>query len=66
LENLLNFQTLVCDLTGLDMANASLLDEGNAAAEAMTVCVRNNKRKKFLVSDQIHPQTIDLLITRAG
>lgn len=56
---------MVCDLTGLDIANASLLDEGTAAAEAMTLCVRNNKRRKFLISDKVHPQTIDVIKTRA-
>ena len=66
LENLLNFQTMICDLTGLDIANASLLDEATAAAEAMTLCTRTNKRTKFLVSDKIHPQSIDLMKTRAG
>jgi glycine dehydrogenase len=65
LESLLNFQTMVCDLTGLEIANASLLDEGTAAAEAMTLCSRNNKRRKFLISNKVHPQTIDLVLTRA-
>ena len=65
LENLLNFQTMICDLTGLDIANASLLDEGTAASEAMTLCVRDNKRRKFLVSDRLHPQSIDNIKTRA-
>lgn len=65
LESLLNYQTMVCDLTGLDISNASLLDEATAAAEAMTLCVRNNKRKRFLISDKCHPQTIDLVKTRA-
>ncbi len=66
LENLLNFQTMICDLTGLDISNASLLDEATAAAEAMTLCTRVNKRTKFLISDKAHPQTIDLVQTRAG
>lgn len=65
-ENLFNFQTMICDLTGLDIANASLLDEATASAEAMTLCTRTNKRKKFLVSDKVHPQSIDLMKTRAG
>lgn len=64
-ENLLNYQTMVCDLTGLEIANASLLDEGTAAAEAMTLCSRNNKRRVFLISDKVHPQTIDVVVTRA-
>ena len=64
-ENLLNYQTMVCDLTGLEIANASLLDEGTAAAEAMTLCARNNKRRVFLISDKVHPQTIDVVVTRA-
>jgi glycine dehydrogenase len=42
-----------------------LLDEGTAAAEAMTLCTRNNKRRKFLISDKVHPQTIDVVLTRA-
>ena len=65
LESLLNFQTMVCDLTGFDIANASLLDEATAAAEAMTLCSRNNKRRKFLISDRVHPQTIEVVKTRA-
>ena len=68
LEALLNFQTMVMDLTGMDMANASLLDEATAAAEAMTLCRRVGKKKSntFFVSDACHPQTIDVLHTRAG
>jgi len=66
LESLLNYQTLVTDLTGLDVANASLLDEGTAAAEALGLCYRVNKRKRFLLSDKLHPQTISCVETRAG
>jgi len=67
LEALLNFQTLVSDLTGMDIANASLLDEATAAAEAMTFCKRlaRNKAPAFFVSLHCHPQTIDVLRTRA-
>jgi glycine dehydrogenase len=72
LESLLNFQTMVADLTGMEVANASLLDEATAAAEAMTLLhrVRTNKpgageRSLFLVSDRALPQTIDVLKTRA-
>jgi len=67
LEALLNFQTMVCDLTGLDIANASLLDEGTAAAEAMTLCRRMSKAKGnvFFVATDCLPQTIDVLKTRA-
>ncbi len=72
LEALLNFQTMVSDLTGLPIANASLLDEGTAAAEAMAMFYgQKNKKGKgeaaneFLVSDQVFPQTIDVLFTRA-
>ncbi len=67
LELLLNFQTMVSDLTALDIANASLLDEASAAAEAMTFCLRlaKNKSRRFFVSNDCHPQTIDVLATRA-
>lgn len=64
LESLLNYQTMVSEMTGLDVANASLLDEGTAAAEAMTLCVRHNKRRKLYVSDRIHPQTLEVIRTR--
>lgn len=71
LESLLNFQTLVCDLTGLPIANASLLDEATAAAEAMAMFFNalnkhdNVERPKFFVDKECFPQTIDLLHTRA-
>jgi glycine dehydrogenase len=70
LEMLLNFQTMVIDLTGMEIANASLLDEGTAAAEAMTMLYGQRKGSKknaetFFVSERCHPQTIDLLKTRA-
>ncbi len=72
LEALLNFQTMVCDLTGLPIANASLLDEGTAAAEAMAMCegIHNKKRKnnpatKFFVDQNVYKQTLDVIITRA-
>ena len=68
LESLLNFQTLISDLTGLPIANASLLDEATAAAEAMTFCKRLSKNKAahaFFASVHCHPQTLDVLRTRA-
>ncbi|HEU0120259.1 MAG TPA: aminomethyl-transferring glycine dehydrogenase [Bryobacteraceae bacterium] len=67
LEALLNFQTMVTDLTGLDVANASLLDEATAAAEAMTVAKRvaSGKSNRFFVDHDIHPQTLALIGTRA-
>jgi glycine dehydrogenase len=68
LEALLNFQTMVCDLTGLGIANASLLDEGTAAAEAMALCRRMSKAKGkvFFVDEDCFPQTIDVLQARAA
>jgi len=67
LESLLNYQTMCADLTGLPVANASLLDEATAAAEAMSMCFSIAKRKKtsFFVSELVHPQTIALVKTRA-
>jgi len=67
LEALINFQQMVEDLTGLGMANASLLDEGTAAAEAMHMCFgqADHKRAKFWVHDASHPQTIAVMRTRA-
>ena len=67
MEALLNFQTLITDLTGLDMANASLLDEATAAAEAMSLSAGSakNKANAFFVSQDCHPQTIEVIQTRA-
>ncbi len=67
LEALLNFQTMIIDLTGLEIANASLLDEGTAAAEAMSMSYALSKSKAngFFVSQDCHPQTIDVIKTRA-
>jgi len=73
LEALLNFQTMIMDLTGMEIANASLLDEATAAAEAMAMLFNNRNREqvkngvnKFFVSDECYPQTIDLLKTRSA
>ena len=69
LEALMNFQTMVIDLTGLPIANASLLDEGTAAAEAMTMFLHSSKKQenagKFFISENCFPQTIDVIRTRA-
>ena len=67
MEALINFQTLCAELTGMEIANASLLDEGTAAAEAMTLAKRSSKSKSntFFVSSGVHPQTLELLRTRA-
>jgi len=67
LEVLFYFQTLIAELTGLEISNASLLDEATAAAEAMTLCLRSTKTKatRFIVSAGCHPQTINVLQTRA-
>ncbi|MEM8642658.1 MAG: aminomethyl-transferring glycine dehydrogenase [Cyanobacteria bacterium P01_G01_bin.54] len=67
MEALLNFQTMIIDLTGLEIANASLLDEGTAAAEAMSMSygLSKNKSNRFFVSQTCHPQTIEVVLTRA-
>ncbi len=69
MQALLNFQTMVCELTGMPAANASMLDEATAAAEAMTLARRVLEKKKdantFFVADHCHPQTIDVIRTRA-
>ncbi|KAF2304345.1 hypothetical protein GH714_030299 [Hevea brasiliensis] len=67
LESLLNYQTMITDLTGLPMSNASLLDEGTAAAEAMAMCnnILKGKKKTFIIASNCHPQTIDICKTRA-
>lgn len=67
MEALINFQTMVSDLTGMDIANASLLDEATAAAEAMTLVKRSARSKSnvFFVSKDVHPQTLEVLRTRA-
>ncbi len=67
MEALINFQTMVADLTGMEIANASLLDEATAAAEAMTLAKRSAKSKSnvFFVSNAVHPQTLEVVRTRA-
>lgn len=67
LEALLNFQQMITDLTAMELANASLLDEATAAAEAMSLCKRAGKNKSnvFFVADDVHPQTLDVICTRA-
>jgi glycine dehydrogenase len=67
MEALINFQTMVCDLTGMAIANASMLDEATAAAEAMTLAKRSVKSKSnnFVVAGDCHPQTIEVIQTRA-
>ena len=67
MEALVNFQTMVCDLTGMPIANASMLDEATAAAEAMTLAKRSVKSKSntFIVAGDCHPQTIEVVRTRA-
>jgi glycine cleavage system P protein (glycine dehydrogenase) len=69
LEGLLNYQQMVMDLTGMDLANASMLDEGTAAAEAMALCKRVNKKNRsnqFFVASDTHPQTLAVVKTRAA
>jgi len=68
MEALINFQTMLTDLTGMEIANASLLDEATAAAEAMTLAKRSAKSKSnvFFVSGNVFPQTLEVLRTRAG
>ncbi|MDQ2916748.1 MAG: aminomethyl-transferring glycine dehydrogenase [Pseudomonadota bacterium] len=67
LEALVNFQTMVCDLTGMAIANASMLDEATAAAEAMTLCQRvgASNSRRFFVADDVYAQTLDVVRTRA-
>lgn len=68
MESLLNFQTLVAELTGMDLAGASMLDEGTSAAEAMSMCLahcKNKEAKSFFVSADIHPPTLEVIKTRA-
>src|SRR6185436_13249130 len=66
LEALLNFQTMAADLTALDIANASVLDEATAAAEAMTMSHRlKDDRNVYFISETCHPQTIEVVVARA-
>ena len=65
LEALINYQTMICDLTGLDVSNASLLDEGTAAAEAVALAVaQHGSAKRVFISDLCHPPTIEVVLTR--
>lgn len=68
LESLLNYQTMITSLTGLDIANASLLDEGTAAGEAMSLSFHNlrGKKNKYVIDTNLHPQTVDVLRSRSG
>jgi glycine dehydrogenase len=73
MEALLNFQTMICDLTGMPLANASLLDEGTAAAEGMAMLFHTRSKEqikngcvKFFISDSVYPQTLDILRTRSA
>lgn len=68
LEMLLNFQTMVADLTGMDVCNSSLLDEGTAASEALTMAmgIAPGKRRRWFVAEDVHPQTLDVVTTRAN
>ena len=68
MEALINFQQMCADLTGMDIANASLLDEASAAAEAMTLAKRSSRSKSnlFYVADDVHPQTLEVVRTRAA
>lgn len=69
LEALLNFQTMICDLTGMEIANASLLDEATAAAEAMGLAYAHHssaEKRRFIAADSVHPQTLAVLATRAA
>jgi glycine dehydrogenase len=68
LEALINFQTMVCDLTGMAIANASMLDEGTAAAEAMALALRvgKSRSRRLFVADDVFPQTLDVVRTRAS
>ena len=68
LEALINFQTMICDLTGMAIANASMLDEATAAAEAMTLCQRvgRSKSRRFFMADDVFAQTADVIRTRAA
>ena len=68
MEALVNFQTMACDLTGMDIANASMLDEATAAAEAMTLAMRSVRSKShtFVIAGDCHPQTIEVIQTRAA